>query len=68
MFANPRSGDQAAAKFLHPDFDTFQVQFTEKEVQLYNLRSRGNLPDSPQEETKDDGDAVKALCFIFNVT
>jgi hypothetical protein len=23
FFANPRSGDQTAAKFLHPDFNTF---------------------------------------------
>ena len=72
MFANPRSGDQAAAKFIHPDFDTFQVQFSEKEVSLFNIRFRGQVPNTPglAEETKDadSADPVRALCFIFNVT
>lgn len=43
-------------------------------MSLFNLRSRGDLPDTPGtlggivEETKDAGEPVRALCFIFNVT
>ena len=67
IFANPRSGDQAAAKFLHPEFDTFKVTFTEQEISVFNAAQRGKKSES-QVKASDITQPVTARCFIFNVT
>lgn len=49
LFANPRSGDRTALKFINPKFHQFRVVFTKDECR--NLRERNELSRGYESKT-----------------
>ena len=80
IFANPRSGDQAAAKFISPKFETFRVAFSQKEVDIIKSQQRNNKAkmqfakpykadvQTEVSELENGEKEIIAFCQINNVT